>query len=128
MVTVIWVAEDGTRFDSIHEALQHHKRVELKALLLGAPLRDEAANKEAMNIDFVERLTEWMLSEPTRATILEVLQLTGQDFPQPDISRLNRRLERLAKRYGQRVGCTPSDVARADMVGDATRDFPTTKE
>jgi hypothetical protein len=43
MITKLWVTTDGRRFESESEGNQHQECIELKALLLGAPLEEQAA-------------------------------------------------------------------------------------
>lgn len=82
MITMFWRAKDGRKFDVEAEAIQHQQRIDLKALLLEAPARHQAADiKGDMNIEFEEKFIEWLLLEPTRTAILEILHMTDQDDP-----------------------------------------------
>ncbi len=75
MITKAWVTTDGKRFESEFEANRHQERIALKALLLEAPKGElSPKDEEATNNEFDERFAEWMLSEPTRTAILDILR------------------------------------------------------
>ncbi len=87
MVTIVWRTTDGRVFKSEVEANRHKERIALKALLLEAPMEEHVAgDKQGTIVRLAESLTEWMLSEPTRTDILEILRVDDPDVPQPDCS------------------------------------------
>ncbi len=87
MITIVWRTTDGRIFKSEVEANRHQVRIALKALLLEAPIEEQlVGDKEGTIVRLAERLTEWMLSEPTRTDILEILRVDDPDVPQPDCS------------------------------------------
>ena len=124
VITRFYATEDGRKFASEFKAVRHQRRMEavreLNNLLLSAPLIEQA---ETMDVAFEDQFAEWLLSEPTRVAFLEILRMVEQDVLQCD-----RAPEGKSKRDSQRVGGTPSGATQADMVGNATRDFRTTKE
>ncbi len=124
MIRVAWLTTDGKEFGSAAEANRHQARIVLKALLLEASIGEQVAGDKEGTIDgFAERLTEWMLSEPTRTDILEILHVNDPDVPQPDCS-----FEGKSKTGDQRVSGTSPGATQAGTSGDAVRKPRTAKE
>ena len=122
MITKLWVTMDGRRFESESEGHRHQECIELKALLLEAPLEEQAADrKDGPTGGFAERLAEWMLSDPTRTAILEILQVDNPDVPQPDHSAEG-------KTDRQRTIGPASGTAQGGIAGDTSRSLRTAEE
>lgn len=122
MITKLWITTDGRRFESESEGIRHQERIELKRLLLDAPMGEQAASSnDGTTGGFAERLAEWMLSDSTRTAILEILRVDNPDVPQP-----HRSAE--AQTGGQRTIGPSSGAAQAGISGDAARDLRTAEE